>query len=52
MLIGVFVLCAFVFHNHINLKISWALTIQSGIAYFVEWVMVGIAIGIIYRGLN
>ncbi len=51
-LIGIFVLCAFVFHNHMMLNISWALTLQSGIAYFVEWVMVGIAIGVIYRGLN
>ena len=51
-LIGIFALCAFVIHNHVNLKISWSLTIQSGIAYFVEWVMVGIAIGVIYRALN
>jgi hypothetical protein len=48
-LIGVFALCAFVIHNHVNLKIGWALTIQSGAAYFIEWVAVGIAIGLIYR---
>lgn len=48
-LIGVFVLCAFVIHNHVNLNIGWALTIQSGIAYFVEWVVAGIAIGLIYQ---
>ena len=48
-LIGVFVLCAFVIHNHVNLNIGWALTIQSGIAYFVEWLVAGIAIGLIYQ---
>jgi len=50
-LIGIFALCAFVIHNHVNLKISWALTLQSGIAYFIEWMAVGIAIGLIYRPL-
>jgi len=48
-LIGVFALCAFVVHNHVNLKVSWALTIGSGIAYFIEWVAVGVVIGLIYR---
>jgi len=51
-LIGVFALGSFVIHNHVNLRIGWALTIQSGIAYFIEWVAVGIAIGLIYRPLN
>jgi hypothetical protein len=49
LLIGVFVLCAFVIHNHVNLNIGWGVTIQSGIAYFVEWVAVGIVIGLIYQ---
>ena len=48
-LIGVFVLGAFVLHNHMILNISWTLTIQSGIAYFVEWVAAGIVIGLIYQ---
>jgi hypothetical protein len=48
-LIGVFALCVSVIHNHVNLNIGWALTIQSGIAYFVQWVVVGVALGIIYR---
>lgn len=48
-LIGVFVFCAFVLHNHVNLNISWALTLQSGIAYFVEWIVAGTVIGLIYR---
>ena len=49
LLIGVFVVGAFVLHNHMNLNISWKLTVQSGIAYFVEWVAVGITIGLIYQ---
>jgi hypothetical protein len=48
-LVGLFVLCAFVLHNHMMLNIGWSLTIQSGIAYFIEWAAVGIAIGFIYR---
>ena len=48
-LMGVFVLGAFVVHNYVNLKISTKLTVTSGIAYFIEWLAVGIAIGLIYR---
>ena|SRR5580698_8532417 len=48
-LIGIFVLCAFVLHNHMMLNIGWALTVQSGIAYFIEWLVAGVAIGLIYR---
>ncbi len=48
-LIGVFALGSFVIHNHVNLRIGWSLTLQSGIAYFIEWIAVGVAIGLIYR---
>lgn len=48
-LTGVFVLGAFVVHNYVNLKIGMKLTVNSGIAYFIEWLAVGIAIGLIYR---
>ena len=51
-LIGVFVLGAFVVHNHVNLNIGLKLTINSGVAYFIEWLAVGIAIGAIYRPLS
>lgn len=50
-LIGVFVLGAFVIHNYVNLQISMKLTVSSGIAYFIEWLAVGIVIGVIYRPL-
>jgi hypothetical protein len=48
-LIGVFAVCAFVIHNYVNLNIGLALTMQQAVAYFVEWTVTGIAIGLIYR---
>ena len=48
-LIGVFAIGAFVVHNYVNLQIGLALTVQQAIAYFVEWVITGIAIGLIYH---
>jgi len=51
-LIGVFVLGAFVVHNYVNLRIGVKLTVQQGIAYFVEWLVTGLVIGLIYRPLT
>jgi len=48
-LIGVFAIGAFVMHNYVNLNIGLKITVQQSIAYFVEWVAVGIVIGVIYR---
>jgi hypothetical protein len=48
-LIGVFAVCAFVVHNYVNLNIGAALTVQQSVAYFVEWTITGIVIGLIYR---
>ena len=48
-LIGVFALGSFVIHNYVNLNIGGKLTIQQAIAYFIQWVVVGVVIGIIYR---
>jgi hypothetical protein len=48
-LIGVFAVCAFVVHNYVNLNIGAKLTLQQSIAYFVEWVITGAVIGLIYR---
>jgi hypothetical protein len=48
-LIGVFVIGAFVVHNYVNLNVGVVLTVQSAIAYFLEWLVVGIVIGLIYR---
>jgi hypothetical protein len=36
-------------HNYVNLNIGLKLTLQPGVAYFVEWVVTGIVIGLIYR---
>ena len=48
-LIGVFSVGSFVIHNYVNLNIGLKLTIQQSVAYFVEWLVAGIAIGLIYR---
>ena len=48
-LIGLFAVCAFVIHNYINLNIGLTLTMYQCVAYFVQWVIVGAAIGLIYR---
>jgi hypothetical protein len=51
-LIGIFAIGAFVVHNFVNLNIGLTLTIQQSVAYFFEWVVTGIAIGLIYRPLR
>jgi len=48
-LVGVFSVCAFVVHNYVNLNIGLKLTLQQSVAYFVEWVVTCIVIGLIYR---
>jgi hypothetical protein len=48
-LIGLFVVGAFVLHNYVNLNISLRLTLISAVAYFIEWTVAGIVIGLIYR---
>ena len=42
-------MCSFVVHNYVNLNIGLKLTLEQAVAYFVEWVVAGIAIGLIYR---
>jgi hypothetical protein len=48
-LIAVFSVCTFVLHNYVNLNIGLALTLQQAVAYSVEWIAVGVVIGLIYR---
>jgi len=48
-LIGVFAIGSFVVHNYVNLNIGLKLTIQQSVAYFIEWLVVGIVIGLIYK---
>jgi hypothetical protein len=48
-LIGIFAIGSFVVHNYVNLNIGLKLTIQQSIAYFVQWIIVGIVIGLTYK---
>jgi hypothetical protein len=48
-LIGLFSVCTFAIHNYINLNIGLKLTIYQSIVYFIQWVIVGAAIGLIYK---
>jgi hypothetical protein len=48
-LIGIFSVCTFVIHNYVNLNIGLTLTLYQGVAYFIQWVIVGAVIGLIYK---
>jgi len=48
-LIGVYSIGSFVLHNYVNLNIGLRLTVYSAIAYMLEWTVVGVVIGLIYR---
>ena len=50
-LIGIFVVCAFVLHNYVNLNIGLKLALGQAVAYFVQWTIVGMVIGLIYKPL-
>jgi hypothetical protein len=45
------VVCAFVLHNYVNLNIGLKLALEQAVAYFLQWTIVGIVIGLIYRPL-
>jgi hypothetical protein len=48
-LIGLFAVGSFVLHNYVNLNIGLKLTLQQAVAYFIQWTIVGLVIGLIYR---
>jgi hypothetical protein len=48
-LIGVFAIGTFTVHNFVNLNIGWKLTVEQPVAYFIQWVVVSVVIGLIYR---
>ncbi|HBB87747.1 MAG TPA: hypothetical protein DC047_09045 [Blastocatellia bacterium] len=50
-LIGIFVVCALVLHNYVNLNIGMKLALMQAVAYFLQWTIVGIVIGLIYKPL-
>jgi hypothetical protein len=48
-LIGFFVVFGFVLHNYVNLNIGLKLALGQAAAYFFQWIIVGIVIGLIYK---
>ena len=48
-LIGLFFLGSFVLHNYVNLNIGLKLTLFSAAAFMLEWTVVGVVFGLIYR---
>ena len=50
-LLGIFVVCAFVLHNYVNLNIGLKLALGQAAAYFLQWTIIGIVIGLIYKPL-
>jgi hypothetical protein len=50
-LIGSFVVCACVLHNYVNLNIGLKLALAQAAAYFVQWTIVGLVIGLVYKPL-
>jgi len=50
-LIGIFVVCGFVLHNYVNLNIGLKLVLMQAVTYFVQWIIVGMVIGLIYKPL-
>jgi hypothetical protein len=51
-LIGLFAVGSFVLHNYVNLNIGLKLTLEQALAYFIQWTLVGLVIGLIYRPLQ
>jgi hypothetical protein len=49
-LIGIFAVCN-VLHNYANLNFGLKLAMGQAAAYFVQWTIVGIVIGLIYKPL-
>jgi hypothetical protein len=50
-LIGIFVICVFVLHNYVNLNIGLKLALMQAVAYFFQWTIIGVVIGLIYKPL-
>jgi hypothetical protein len=50
-LLGIFVVCAFVLHNYVNLNIGLKLALGQAAAYFVQWLIIGIVIALVYKPL-
>ena len=51
-LIGIFVACVFTGTNYVILNIGGKLALKQGASAFVQWTIVGLIIGLIYRPLS
>ena len=49
-LIGIFAVCN-VLHNYMNFNFGLKLALGQAAAYFFQWIVVGIVIGLIYKPL-
>ena len=48
-LMGIFAVCTYAIHNYAMLNVGFKLTLYDGITYFIQWAIVGAAIGLIYK---
>lgn len=48
-LVGAFAVGSFVLHNYVNLNIGLKLTLEQAVAYLLQWTIVGIVLGLVYR---
>ena len=49
-LIGIFAVCN-VLHNYVNFNVGGKLAVGQAAAYFFQWIITGIVIGLIYKPL-
>jgi hypothetical protein len=49
LLFGTFVVCANVLHNYVNLNIGLKLALGQAAAYFIQWTVTGVVIGLLYK---
>lgn len=47
--LGAFVVGTYVLHNYMIIRISARLAAQQAVAHFLQWVMVGVVIALVYR---
>jgi biotin transporter BioY len=45
----VIAVCAFVLHHYVNLNTGLKRTLEPAAGYFIEWTVVGIVIGLLYK---
>lgn len=48
-LIGAYFIGSFVIHNYANLNIGLRLTLYSALVFFIDWLLVGVVISLVYK---